>query len=167
VSASDGLSAVASPVWPSIIITANYNNGICQMLKKTRMHEQRKHARYWVHRGSVAVPRSFSANIGRIIDISRNGIAVRYKSGHDWLKGASQIDIMLIDDDFYLSKLSAEIISDETYLFCDSGKKNEEKRCGLQFTNLSNYQLTEIDQFIHKFSTGKVWSYQTILLSTY
>ena len=130
------------------------------MAKGTKLSDLRQHTRYWVQDGAVAVPRSSSAIIGRIIDISRKGIAVRYRGETDWLNGASQLDIMLIEDDYYLSKLSAKIVSDDEYTFYASGGMKEEKRCGLQFMNLSDFQLTEIDQFIHKCTVGRVWSYQ-------
>ena len=100
----------------------NFSNGICQMLKKTKLHERRQYARYRVRDGAVAVPRSSFANIGRIIDISSNGLAVRYIGKLNWLKEASQIDIMMIDDDYYISKLLAKIISDSEYTFYASGK---------------------------------------------
>ncbi len=130
------------------------------MLITKRLSDRRKHMRYWAQDGAVAVPRSSSVKIGRIIDISRKGLAVRYRGEMNWLNGASQIDIMLIDDDnYYLSKLSAKIISDYECAFYASGRMREEKRCGLQFRNLSDYQLTEIDQFIHKFTVGRVLSF--------
>jgi hypothetical protein len=78
-----------------------------------RLNDRRKHIRYWAQDGAVAIPRSSSAKIGRIIDISRKGLAIRYRDKSDWLNGASQIDIILIDnDDYYLSKVSTDIISD-------------------------------------------------------
>jgi len=130
------------------------------MPKTKRLCDRRKHIRHCVKDGAVAIPRSSSAKIGRIIDISRKGLAIRYTGKRNWLNGASQIDIMLIDDDnYYLSKLSAKIISDYECTFYVSGRMREEKRCGLQFLNLSDYQLTKIDQFIHKFTVGSVLSY--------
>jgi c-di-GMP-binding flagellar brake protein YcgR len=130
------------------------------MPKIKRLDDRRKHMRYWVQDGAVAVPRSSSAKMGRIIDISRKGLAVRYTGEMNWLNGASQLDIMLIDDDYYyLPKLSAKIISDYECTFYVSGRMREEKRCGLEFRNLSGKQLTEIDQFIHKFTVGRVLSF--------
>ena len=130
------------------------------MSNSIKLCDRRNHIRYWAQSGSVAIPRASSAKIGRIIDISRKGLAVRYKGEKNWLNGASQIDIMLVDDNYYLSKVSAKIVSDYECTFYASGRMREEKRCGLQFRNLSKYQLTEIDQFLQKFTVGRVLSFQ-------
>lgn len=118
------------------------------------MAEQRRHRRFPVRNGVIAVPRSSSANIGKVIDISRKGLAVRYEGEQGWLQDSSEIDLLVVDSKYYLARIPIETTADfETPSSSSIAKK--ERRCGVQFKNLSDQQAIAIEQFILNFAVGK------------
>lgn len=131
------------------------------MTKGTGLIERRKQERFWVQDGGFAVPRTACAKIGRIIDISRKGLAVRYIGEKDWLNGSSQVDILLVDNNYYLPKIQTQMISDCKLNNEASVCGTKERRCSLQFKNLSDHQIVKIAQFITKFTAGKVLDYHS------
>lgn len=127
-------------------------------MRRKKETDRRNYIRFLVQDGVVAVPRSYSAvRIGRILDISSKGLSVRYSGEKGWLNDIHQIDVLFVDTYDYLSKLPVQIVSDNKLTDASSTNNKEERRCGLQFRNLSGQQLFKLEQFILKFAVGKAW----------
>jgi len=127
-------------------------------MNSKRTTDRRNYKRFLVQDGVVAVPRSYSTvRIGRILDISRKGLSVRYFGEKGWLNDTHQIDVLFVDAYDYMSKLPVQIVSDNELIDKNFPNSKEERRCSMQFRDLSYQQLIEIEQFILKFAVGKVW----------
>ena len=75
----------------------------------TERSEKRSHTRFPVQDGVVAVPRSSLTKIGKVIDISIGGLAVRCPSEGSWLNGSGEIDLLLLDNEYYIHKIPVSI----------------------------------------------------------
>ncbi len=126
------------------------------MSDKSDIVERRRFKRYLVQDGVVAVPISSTIKIGKIMDISKGGISVRYVDDEVWQSNTFELDILLADDDFYLPKVPIkatvsdfEVEKDIPFSFIT------ERQCGLEFGNLSEEQLSLLNDFIVNHTTGE------------
>ena len=124
------------------------------MTNRIDLFDRRKHPRFVAREGMVAVPRSSAARIGRIIDISSSGVAIHHANEGDWLFGASHIDILSIDSDFYISKIPVKVISTGEMIKKNAHGFSKEKRWSLQFGNLSDCQIAKIQNIIYNGTFG-------------
>jgi hypothetical protein len=118
----------------------------------TERSEKRSHTRFPVQDGVVAVPRSSLTKIGKVIDISIGGLAVRCPRGGSWLNGSGEIDLLLLDNEYYIHKIPVSIVHEGEFGNGNSGDHTYEKRCNLRFEELTSKQKTEIDYFIRTFT---------------
>ena len=116
--------------------------------------DRRVHERYQVPNLVVALPKRSSAQIARIINISKGGMAVRYLDHNDWLGPANKIDI-LANSDFFMSNLPIKGIQDFKVENDVSFSIVRERQCCLEFGELSAEQQALLDQFIFKYSAGQ------------
>jgi len=110
--------------------------------------ERRAHERYKVKDGIVAIPHATSTRFGRIVDISMGGLTVRYFDEEELHGKSFEIDLVMTDDNFSLDGVLINIKFDmekstETP-FCIL----PERRCGLQFIDLTDHQYAKLRSFI-------------------
>ena len=123
------------------------------MQSDSRQNERRKHKRFSVKNLAIAVPNKPSAQIARIVNISKGGMAVRYLDQTNWLGNAEAVDI-LVNSNFLIANIPIENV-------CDFKVENHisfsiviERQSCLQFGSLPPEQELLLDDFIIKYTAG-------------
>ena len=116
--------------------------------------ERRKFTRFEVQDDAFAAIRGYFTKVGKIYDISLNGMAFRYLEKNTTEEKFSQVDIFLTNNGFHLIGVPCTIIydvKDSTYF-----KNNEliPNRCGIKFRSLNEEQQKSLDFFINNYTTG-------------
>jgi hypothetical protein len=115
--------------------------------------ERRKHLRYEVRSLAIAVPNKSSAQVARIVNISKGGMAVRYLDQNNWLGNADAIDI-LVNSSFLMNNIPIVNVSDFKVDNQISFSIISERQCCLQFGSLTPKQELLLDEFILKYGAG-------------
>ena len=118
------------------------------------MLERRKYKRFQVQDDAVAVLRPFVDMRGPIIDISRGGLAFRYITAKSSQDRSSKLDIMLPDLSFCLGSLPIKKICDFEVTSKLVFGNTKTRRCSVQFRNLTNEQMSQLDHFIENHSVA-------------
>ena len=119
--------------------------------------ERRKHKRFQVQENTFALLRAQVSKLGRVIDISKGGLAFRYVSIGERLKGPLELDLLSHHRDFDLNKIPVRIISN----FEIVGKKPFTyrsitlRRVGVQFGELTQRQKSKLEYFIQNHAIGE------------
>lgn len=117
--------------------------------------ERRKHERFEIWDEAFVLLGPDSTKLGRIIDISMGGLAFSHVGRASPPSALFELDMFLVDSDFYLDKMPYEIISDTKIR--DSGFDSiAMRRCGVQFGNLTPSQISQLEQFIRSHTSGEV-----------
>ena len=116
--------------------------------------ERRQHKRYQVPNLVVALPKRSSAQIAKIINISKGGMAVRYLDQSDWLGSASKIDVVA-NSNFFMSSIPIRAVSDFKIDNDISFSIIRERQCCLQFGELSPEQRDKLDEFIVQYTADQ------------
>ena len=124
------------------------------MQSQAGQSERRKYQRYDVKNLTIAVPNKSTPPVGRIVNISRGGMAVRYLDHDEWLGDARTIDI-LINSHFFLTKLPVQNVNDFKVENQISFSIMSERQCCLQFGPLSSEQEQLLDEFIVQHTIGR------------
>lgn len=110
--------------------------------------ERRVHERYKVKDGIVAIPHAASMRFGRIRDISMGGLTVRYFDEEELHGKSFEIDLLMTDGNFSLDRVLINIKFD-----MEKGTETPycilpERRCGLQFVDLTDHQHAKLRSFL-------------------
>ena len=116
--------------------------------------ERRQYERYKVTNLVVALPKRSSAQIAKIINISKGGMAVRYLDQSDWLGSASTIDVVA-NSNFFMSNIPISAVSDFKIENDVSFSIIRERQCCLQFGELSPEQRDKLDEFIVQYTEDR------------
>jgi hypothetical protein len=122
--------------------------------------ERRKYVRFLAHPKAFAVLGNSFTRIGRIVDISMGGLAFEYYCGaEDSNLYDTTVTIFITVNNFYLENIPSQVISDRPK--CGSTNKptaiNSKcriKRCGIQFTNMSEEKRQRIEYFLNNQTRG-------------
>ena len=90
--------------------------------------------------------------MGRVTDISRSGAAVRYVKSGDGYRELNQLDIFKSDFKLYIENLKAKTISDMEIIDKTFIGSKEIRRCGIQFEDLTDIQISQLKDFIQNFA---------------
>jgi hypothetical protein len=116
--------------------------------------ERRQHERYQVPNLVVALPKKSSAQIARIVNISKGGMAVRYLDQDDWLGPANKIDV-LANSDFFMTNIPISSVRDYKIDNDISFSIISERQCCLKFGQLTLEQQKQLDEFILHYTAGR------------
>lgn len=103
-----------------------------------------------------AVLKSNPPKMGEITEISRNGLSFTYIENETDLSKFSEIDILLTDEDFHLSRLPFKPIDDASIREGRHLRPLAIKRQTVEFNNLSTKQQIKLEHLIKNFTTGEV-----------
>ena len=143
------------------MVTKDLNFSLSIKIRVGRMDiEQRKYVRFSVQANTFAALRNGFERVGKVNDISENGVAFSYlieniKAGSE--SDFSEVDIFLSETRFHLQKVPCKIV----YVIQDpkSIVHNIIKcRCGLNFGNLSKSQSELLEFFLKNYTTGSLSS---------
>ena len=117
--------------------------------KNNMVTEQREHFRF-LQDITVVAFWSNSINLGKLKDISRDGLVFEYITDEKPKEENSQINIFLSGNKFHLSNLPCKIVYDilireENYQF---NKLFMTRRCGVKFKKLTTIQTKQLEFFL-------------------
>jgi len=115
---------------------------------KKRTVERRKDERFQTGKNTYAVLRARGSKLGRVIDISKGGLAFRYVSVGERLKGPLELDLLSHQYDYRIDKIPIKIITDLEVANKKAFKSTTLKRVGVQFGKLTREQKSKIEHFI-------------------
>ena len=115
--------------------------------------ERRRHQRFEVKDLAIAVPNKVLPQVGRIINISKGGMAVRYLDQENWTNEAYTVDI-LINSSFLMTNIPIQNVGDFKVENQISFSMMTERQCCLKFGTLSVEQEKLLDEFIMKYAVG-------------
>jgi hypothetical protein len=115
--------------------------------------ERRKHRRFKV-KGAFIVLRPYDAKLGTIVDISMDGLTCDYFCAEDPSKESTTLDIFT-DGDFRLFGVPCRTISDFETLKTPLPSMRK-RRCGVQFGELTQSQMSQLEDFIQNYTAGEV-----------
>lgn len=125
------------------------------MTKRKRSVERRKHKRFHVRDDAFVTVTRLSIKRGEMIDISKGGLALRHTAGEEQPRSFVQVDTFLhmFSNDFNSCLLRIpirEIFDIETD---GQDPSNSTTRRRVQFGELTENQIMELDDFIRNHTT--------------
>jgi hypothetical protein len=117
--------------------------------------ERRKHERFEIWDEAFVLLGPDSTKLGRIIDIGMGGLAFSHVGRARPPSALFELDLFLVDSDYYLEKMPYEIISDiktQNSRFDSIAMR----RCGVRFGDLTHSQIAQLEYFIHSHTSGEV-----------
>jgi len=119
--------------------------------------ERRKHERYSVRPGVLAVLGPDSSQMGQIVDISPDGLAFHYKNGRDKLAKSYKMSILFddsLDSNYSPFIFNVKVVSDIEIENESPFSSAVIKRFGMQFNDLTYYQKAWLAECIRDHTTG-------------
>ena len=114
--------------------------------------EKRKFTRFLVQDDAFAALRGNFSKVGKIYDISLNGLAFRYLAEKMSNETFTHVDIFLSNNGFHLSDVSCTVVYDERESISNSNVVSP-YRCGLKFGPLNEEQQNKLDLFLNNHTT--------------
>lgn len=115
-------------------------------------HDRRKDKRFKLKNPAFAIMNNSPKRIGKITDISKSGLAIRYSKNGEGSDDLKELDIFRSDFSFHIGVIKAKTISDIEIIDKTLIGAKEMRRCGIQFEDLSNNQLCQLETFIQNSS---------------
>ena len=116
--------------------------------------ERRKYKRFQVPIGTFVGFGPYFGKVGEILDLSLGGLSFRYM-GIDEPNGSSYLDIFLIDNDFYIRKLSFVTVTDFATVTEMAPISTTLRRRGVKFRTLTRQQRSDLEHFIDRHAIGE------------
>ncbi len=110
--------------------------------------DRRKHKRFKVIEGAVAVPGTDKSKQGQIMDICIGGLAFNYNKGMDLSPEFSELAINMANEGFVLDNIPCRIISGLTISDGTNIDDGEIKRVSVKFGELTVDQKDRVNHFI-------------------
>jgi hypothetical protein len=124
------------------------------MPKRTKRIERRKYKRFRVPKNAYVLLRPNGTEVGKIIDISPEGLSFDYAGSEQLSSELSELDILITDNGFRLNNLPYKAVSSiETYE-SPLGSVSK-KRCGVQFGGLTQSQISQLKHFIERYASSE------------
>ena len=115
---------------------------------KKQTVDRRKDKRFQTEKNTYAVLRARGSKLGRVIDISKGGLAFRYVSVGQRLKGPLELDLLSHQYDYRIDRIPVKIITDLELANKKAFKSTTLKRVGVQFRKLTREQKSKLEHFI-------------------
>jgi len=114
--------------------------------------DRRKHERYLAERQTITMLWPASSIVGRVVDISIDGLAFRYLASEKPQDRSSGIEIMLPQDRFSSGILPFRTVSDQkTPSFFGTLVGKQERRRSVEFGELTEDQRAKLASFIENY----------------
>jgi hypothetical protein len=106
--------------------------------------ERRKHERLQTEYGAFVILPSHEKKVGRIVDISPDGLTFTYHTSGDGSVMATQLDIFVAGSPVHMNKIPCRTTSDFE-IDSDIHRSIIKRRCGVQFGTLNQGQIFQLD----------------------
>lgn len=113
---------------------------------------QKNQTQFQVKDGAYAVIRYKPFQIGKIMNISKDGLTVRYLSNGQELNETFELDIFIIDSNYYIEKIRVNTISDFELIDKDGFGSDNIRQRSFQFGKMKSGQLFYLDYFLENFT---------------
>ena len=117
--------------------------------------EKRKFTRFRTQDNAFAALRGDFTKVGKIYDISLNGLAFRYLAEQESEETFTHVDIFLSDNGFHLPDVPCNIVYDVKE-HTSGSMAISPYRCGLSFNVLQEEQQNKLEFFLNNHTIGKV-----------
>lgn len=118
--------------------------------------EHRKYKRFRVQHGPNVVLKPSGAGAGRLVSISMGGLVFEYLAKQASSIEATELDIFLLQGAFELRHIPCQRIWDlPTYELLPTTPL-QKRRCGVEFGELTQSQISQLEYFIQNHTTGEV-----------
>ncbi len=117
--------------------------------------DRRQHPRFSIERDAIVVLKSQPPTMGKIIDISLDGLSFRYIHSLERLNQTNMLDIFRADDRFFLGRAEFTTVS--------NGKVSSfVQRLGVRFKGLNRRQKHLLERFLEEctFDNESIQRYQ-------
>ena len=107
-------------------------------------------------KGEIAftVIKSKPPRMGRIVEISRNGLTFDYIENDETCSRKAEMDILVVDDNFHIRRLPFELIKDALIEADMPFDPLTMKRMTVQFSSLTYHQKRKLDHFLEHYASG-------------
>jgi hypothetical protein len=117
--------------------------------------DRRQLQRFRVQDGAFVILSPSDAGVGRLIDISMDGLSFDYVTTQEPSSEPTALEILVSDSAFRLYNVPCKIISDfETFQIPEA--RSHKRRCGLQFGELTQSQISQLEYFIQHYTIREV-----------
>ena len=118
--------------------------------------ERRKTVRFLPQTETYVALRPQFTKLGRLINISRGGLAFQYIGPKEESRGPTQLDLFTGNNGFYLSRLPCKVVYDTSLLKQEtSTPRLERRRCGLEFREATEAQLAQLELYFANHVAGE------------
>ena len=123
------------------------NGEIMSRSEKYFAKDRRQYKRYHAMEGIYVIFGKYSSKLGRLVNISRGGVCVRYNDNRKRSNGSFNLSILISDDNgnskeyiFYAKTVADyEVFKGTRFIF-------PERECHIEFSNLMAHQIEEIEE---------------------
>ena len=122
------------------------------MKNTERPVEKRSHNRLQVKDGVYAIINYKPTIFGQIINISKDGMAVCYSSNGQQLSVPSELDVFIMDSNFYIEKIQIKIISDFEIGDKSSFSSQKNRQRCFQFGEMMSSQHFQLDYLLQNYT---------------
>lgn len=120
--------------------------------------EKRKFTRFRTQDDAYAALRGKFTKVGKICDISMNGLAFRYLAEKMSDEKSNQVDIFLSNNGFHLAGVPCTVLYNKKEAISNSDAVSP-YRCGLKFERVNEEQESKLEFFLNNHTIGDVLSY--------
>jgi hypothetical protein len=106
--------------------------------------ERRKHERLQIEHGAFVIVQSHDRKVGRIVDISPEGLAFIYHTSGEGSVMATQLDIFVAGSPIHMYTIPYRIVSDFE-IDSDIHRSMIKRRCGVQLGTLRPDQIFQLN----------------------
>lgn len=125
-------------------------------IRKQNHMEKRKFTRFRTHDNAFAALRGDFTKVGKIYDISLNGLAFKYLGEQKNEEKYTQVDIFLTGNGFHLHGVPCIVIYNVIEQPTFSISSILPYRCGLRFKRLNEEIRNKLEFFLNNYTIGKV-----------
>ena len=118
--------------------------------------ERRRFTRFKVQDDAYAALRGNHSKVGKIKDISLNGLAFRYFAEKVCSINFKHVDIFLSSNGFHVSDVPCTVVCDEKESALNYSSVITTYRCGLKFEGLNEEHQEKLEFFLNNCTTGQV-----------
>lgn len=118
--------------------------------------ERRGNKRFHASIGAFAVLGPNSTKVGRVMDISLSGLSFRHVDKEEPIRGLSELNVFMIDDDFHVNKIPFETVSDYEVMSEGPLAFIRARQSSLRFGELTSSQRSLIEYFIQNHTLGEL-----------
>jgi c-di-GMP-binding flagellar brake protein YcgR len=119
-----------------------------------RRLERRKRKRFRVQNDTFVVLISNETRVGPLRDIAMDGLAFHYTGREEPLNKSAKLGVFSVNHDLFLYKVPCKIISDSK-IYARHPSPITKRRCGVQFSELTEDQRSELKCFIANHTAGE------------